>query len=82
MHSSLHKHPTCLPQGEEYGDDGVEDMVDAQEDYDDDAEREDYEDAQREFASPAGSQSGDANDLLGGQQSNHINHSYTMDLTS
>jgi len=56
--------------------------VDAQEDYDDDAEREDYEDVQREFASPAGSQSGDANDLLGGQQSNHINHSYTMYLTS
>lgn len=59
-----------------------EDMVDAQEEHDDDADREDYEDAQREFASPAGSQSGDANDLLGEQQSNHLNHLYPMCLTS
>ena len=37
-------------------------MMDAQESHEDDEE---YEDPQREFATPAGSQAGDANDVLG-----------------
>ena len=49
-------------QGFEYGDDDgdEEPMMDAQEIYE-----EEYEDPQREFATPAGSQSGESPDLLG-----------------
>lgn len=61
--------PHVRPQGFEYGDDGGEEeqpMVDAQEIVDEEGEgQEEYEDPQREFATPAGSQSGESPDLLG-----------------
>lgn len=41
-------------------------MLDAQESYEEeDEELEEFEDPQREFATPAGSQSGESPDLLG-----------------
>ena len=56
--------PTLHLQGFEYGDDGGEQpMVDAQESHE---AEEEYEDPQREFATPAGSQSGESPDMLGG----------------